>query len=234
MTEQIKTTIPFARAFGFILSDVNLTAGEKVVLIEICRYYPRPYWDSNKIIADSLGYTECTAEKYIKRLAEKRYIRRGYAHKKINGKLKTCRVIKLLKSPEPEPDNITIDWITDPPNGGGTDRTTAQGQTLQAEGDSPSNRNNLPLQSEVNAPPIGGPNRYKEREIEKKEWSSSLSLAKSSASPTKKKDKQPAAKISRNKKQQTLTPEELQAEKARQIKALDEAELMDNKIEVGS
>jgi len=87
------TDIPFMKAYNFLLNKAGLTSAEKLVMVVVCRFWPNPYWDSNAEVAKALGFTERYAEKIIKSLAEKRIIKRGYAHMDRNGRPHTVRVI---------------------------------------------------------------------------------------------------------------------------------------------
>jgi len=91
--DNAKLDLPFAKAYNFLLADTKLTASEKMVMIIVCRYWPNPYWDTNAQIAKEIGFTERYIEKIIKRLANKRYIKRGFAHTTRNYRPHTVRVI---------------------------------------------------------------------------------------------------------------------------------------------
>ena len=88
-----KADIPFMKAYNFLLSKAGLTSAEKLAMIVICRFWPNPYWASNGEISKALGFTERYVEKLIRSLAEKRIIKRGYAHINKNGRPYTVRVI---------------------------------------------------------------------------------------------------------------------------------------------
>lgn len=60
MTKQPETSptridAPFARAFDFILADPNLIPAEKLVMIVVCRYWPRPCTMRRAAIARACG-----------------------------------------------------------------------------------------------------------------------------------------------------------------------------------
>lgn len=95
-----KTKIPFMRAYDFVISDPNLLPAEKLVMVAACRYWPKPCWQSNERISEACGFSKRYVEKLIKGLADKSYIRRGYAHVRRNGRLLTYRVIVPLRFPK--------------------------------------------------------------------------------------------------------------------------------------
>lgn len=113
--KQQKTEIPFMRAYDFVVGDPNLLPAEKLVIIVVCRYWPRPSWQSNERIAEACGFSKRYVEKLIKGLAEKSYIKRGYAHERRNGKLFTCRVIVPLRFPKQI--DYQVRWVTVPQDG---------------------------------------------------------------------------------------------------------------------
>jgi len=88
-----KTSLPFIRAYSFLLEKKDLKPAEKLVLITICRYWPSPFWGSNSTLALSLGYEVRFVQKIISKLKTKGYVKTGYAHKIRNGKNHTVRVI---------------------------------------------------------------------------------------------------------------------------------------------
>ena len=104
-----KTDIPFARAYDFLMADRKLSAAEKLVMIQVCRYWPGPCYMSAATIARNCGLDPRYVRKIITGLSQgakkrkqlgkpprKRYIARGYVHLKKNGEKWTCRVIKAL------------------------------------------------------------------------------------------------------------------------------------------
>lgn len=103
------STLPFSRAYDFLLEDKELTPAEKLVMIEVCRYWPNPYWATNEHIAKKLGFSERYIEKLIKRLAEKKYIKRGYAHTTKNNRPHTVRVI--VPKSFPVKSTAKIKWV---------------------------------------------------------------------------------------------------------------------------
>jgi predicted transcriptional regulator len=135
-SENSKSTIPFMRAYEFILKISELTPAEKLVMIVVCRYWPNPYWDSNGEIARALNFGERYVEKIVKRLADMGIIKRGYAHTTKNGRPHTVRIIApqcfSVKS------KFKINWIQ-------PEHTDGQ-QTEHIDGDSPNNRPFLPEQ----------------------------------------------------------------------------------------
>lgn len=96
----------FARAYDIILHNSNITAAEKLILIEICRYYPECYYGSNETISHNTGIDKRRVQRLLKRLStgpakrksqgksrRRAYISRGYSHQKAGGKNYTARVI---------------------------------------------------------------------------------------------------------------------------------------------
>ena len=128
--------LPFMKAFAFLLNKADLTPAEKLVLIVICRYWPRPYWDSNLTIAKNLSVTERYVEMIIRRLAGKKYITKGFAHTDKGGKPHTVRVIMPLCFPEK--CRFKINWVS-------PEQLFGQ-QTEQQDGQRPNNRSFLPEQ----------------------------------------------------------------------------------------
>jgi hypothetical protein len=108
-----KTPFPFARAYDFILADKHLCAAEKLVLIEICRYWPNPCYEAAKTIAQKTGMDKRYVRNLITGLTQgtekrtklgkpprKAYIARAYSHYQKNGQSLTVRVIKCLCFPD--------------------------------------------------------------------------------------------------------------------------------------
>jgi len=136
--KQQKTEAPFMRAYDFVMRDPNLLPAEKLVVMVVWRYWPRPSWQSNGRIAEACGFSKRYVEKLIKGLAEKSYLKRGYAHERRNGKLFTCRVIVPLRFPK-QIDN-QIQWVTVPQDGQATvpqddPRPPCSAQTTAPQGD---------------------------------------------------------------------------------------------------
>jgi hypothetical protein len=107
-----KTPFPFARAFNFLLADKHLCAAEKLVMVEICRYWPEPFYESAATIASHIGLNPRYVRNIITGLTQgtktrerlgkpprKCYLKRAYAHYKRNGQTLTVRVIKPLCFP---------------------------------------------------------------------------------------------------------------------------------------
>lgn len=113
---QQKTEIPFMRAYDFVVGDPNLLPAEKLVIIVVCRYWPKPSWQSNERIAEACGFSKRYIEKLIKCLADKSYISRGYAHIRKNGRLLTCRVIVPLRFPKQT--DYQVQWVETVPQDG--------------------------------------------------------------------------------------------------------------------
>ena len=98
--------LSFCRAFDAIMHNSHLKPTEKLVLIELCRYWPRAYSGSNATIAYHTGLSVRTVQYALKALStgpkrrnnlgldhRRSYIYRGYAHTRFGGKVWTCRVI---------------------------------------------------------------------------------------------------------------------------------------------
>lgn len=107
-----KTRLTFARAFDVITHNQNTSAAEKLVLIEVCRYYPEVYWDTNETIAHNTGLTERYVQRILKALStgpakrssqgkarRRSYLFRGYSHEYCQGRPRSVRVIKPLFLP---------------------------------------------------------------------------------------------------------------------------------------
>lgn len=116
----------YARAFDIVWHNANLSVIEKVVLTEVCRYWPRAYYGSNHTISFHTGLSVRHIQKVLlslstgpARRAEQRkskrraYISRGYEHTRIEGRILTSRVIKPLclpgtAQPPGAPDDLTF------------------------------------------------------------------------------------------------------------------------------
>lgn len=105
-------TLPFARAWDLILHNQNLTPTEKIVLVEVCRYWPRAYSGANATIAHNTGLSIRTVQYALKSLStgkntrakqgkppRRPYIDRDYKHKYIAGKLHTVRTLYPIAMP---------------------------------------------------------------------------------------------------------------------------------------
>lgn len=114
--KQQKVEMPFMRAYDFVMSDPNLLPAEKLVIIVVCRYWPKPFWQSNERIAAACGFSKRYVEKLVRGLAERSYIRRGYAHVKRNGRLLTRRVMVPLRFPKQIEGEVQ--WIETEPQYG--------------------------------------------------------------------------------------------------------------------
>lgn len=117
MTDKKTVTDPkllYARAFDIVWHNANLSVTEKVVLTEVCRYWPRPYSGSNATISFHTGLSIRHIQKVLKALStgpakretrglsrRRAYIDRGYLHTTHQGKIFTSRVIKPLCLPGP-------------------------------------------------------------------------------------------------------------------------------------
>jgi hypothetical protein len=109
----MRTTLTFARAFDVIIHNQNTTPAEKLVLIEVCRYYPNIYYGTNEQISHNTCIDKRRVQRILKALStgptkregqklkpRRAYIDRGYAHRTIDGKLYTQRVIVPLFLPK--------------------------------------------------------------------------------------------------------------------------------------
>lgn len=98
--------IPFARAWLPIMHNRNLTPLEKLVLVEVCRFWPSAYIGSNATIAANTGISIRHIQRILKKLStgpaklaaqgharRRAYIGRGYHHFQLKGKPYTVRMI---------------------------------------------------------------------------------------------------------------------------------------------
>ena len=113
---QQKRELAFMKAYDFVMNDPNLLPAEKLVIIVVSRYWPRPSWQSNERIAEACGFSKRYVEKLVKGLADKSYIKRGYARVRRKGRFFTCRVIVPLSFPEQA--DCQICWIQTEPQDG--------------------------------------------------------------------------------------------------------------------
>jgi len=97
------------KGYNFLLNKAGLTSAEKLVMIVVCRFWPNPFWASNGEVAKALGFSERYVEKVIKSLAEKRIIKRGYAHIVKNGNPHTIRI--LMPRCFPKIPGHRIKWL---------------------------------------------------------------------------------------------------------------------------
>lgn len=132
--EPPKKTEPCLLTIADVCSLLNISRSEYYRLSASGRLY----WGSNSTIAKKIGHSERYVEKLAERLAKKRWIRRGYAHKSHNGELRTVRVIIPLCFPEKY--KCLINWIS-------PEQTDGQ-QTEQQDGITPNNRTFLPEQQD--------------------------------------------------------------------------------------
>jgi len=98
--KKTKASMPFIKAYQFLLERKDLKSAEKLLLITLCRFWPSPFWGSNATLADMLGISLRRVERILKRLKSKKFIKAGYAHKPRDGKNHTVRVIVPLCMPE--------------------------------------------------------------------------------------------------------------------------------------
>ncbi|GAG36560.1 unnamed protein product, partial [marine sediment metagenome] len=102
----MQTNLPFARAYDCIIQDENLLPAEKIILLEVCRYWPKSYNHPNAVIAENTGFKRRWIQTILKALStgptkrkaqgktERRaYIKREYVQIKHEGKLHTVRAI---------------------------------------------------------------------------------------------------------------------------------------------
>lgn len=125
--------LPYSRAYDFLLKDKKMMPAEKLVLFEICRYWPNPCWFSNKTIAENLGFSERYVEMIIRRLEKKGYIKRGFAHTDKGKNHHTVRVIvpvcfskkcsKIINWASAAPERL---FGQQPNNHSGNNRTTVR------------------------------------------------------------------------------------------------------------
>ena len=93
-----KSKLPFARAYDFILADRALSAAEKLVMIEACRYWPESCFETAGTIARGIGLDSRYVRRLIKGLcqgpkrrqadgrpARRAYLRREYAQVQKHG-----------------------------------------------------------------------------------------------------------------------------------------------------
>lgn len=105
-------SLPFARAWDLIMHNQNLTPTEKIVLVEVCRYWPRAYSGANATIAHNTGLSIRAVQYALKSLStatktrakqgkppRRPYITREYHQKYIAHKLHTVRTIYPIAMP---------------------------------------------------------------------------------------------------------------------------------------
>ena len=98
--------LSFARAWSPIMHNEHLTPLEKLVLIEVCRYWPRCYIGSNHTISYNTGISVRHVQRLLKGLStgpskrhaqgksrRRAYIDRGYYHFRLKGKPFSVRMI---------------------------------------------------------------------------------------------------------------------------------------------
>jgi hypothetical protein len=104
-----KSKYPFARAYDFIMADRALSAAEKLVMIEVCRYAPEPCFETGGTIADHCGLDPRYVRRLLKGLCQgvhkrqakgesprRAYLRREYAQVHKYGKTTTVRQLLPL------------------------------------------------------------------------------------------------------------------------------------------
>lgn len=94
------------------MHNENLKPPEKLVLIEVCKYWPSCYIGSNATIAHNTGFSVRHIQRILKALStgptkraeqnksrRRAYIDRGYSHITKNGRMYTLRLIAPLCLP---------------------------------------------------------------------------------------------------------------------------------------
>ncbi|MBN1786949.1 MAG: helix-turn-helix domain-containing protein [Sedimentisphaerales bacterium] len=134
MSEKKQKSLPFVKAYTFLLEKKDLKPAEKLVLFTVCRFWPQPCWHSNATIAEIVGFSVRWVEKVLKSLKTKGYIKAGYAHRQKEGKYDTLRIIRpaCLPGKCQMPDNITFKE-PDLSAGIATDLQTGQPPTNQSQ-----------------------------------------------------------------------------------------------------
>ena len=100
---------PFARAYDVILGDTDLTAAEKLIMIQACRYWPSPCVMTAERIGRACGLDGRYVRRLIKGLCQgrekreaqgkpprKAYLKRQYGHAHKNGQTTTVRQLVPL------------------------------------------------------------------------------------------------------------------------------------------
>jgi len=108
-SRQSESQRPFARAYDLLTMDRNLSAAEKLVMIQVCRYWPRPCTMTAARIARLCGLDSRYVRNIVKGLCQgaetrvaagkkprKAYLRRKFVHVKKRGVTSTCRVLVPL------------------------------------------------------------------------------------------------------------------------------------------
>lgn len=108
--------LKFSIAFDIVMHNQNTSPSEKLVLIEVCRYYPNTYYGSNATISHNTGLQVRQVQYILKALStgptkraaqgkprRRAYIDRGYQHLEGGGKPKSARVVGHQFLPETKP-----------------------------------------------------------------------------------------------------------------------------------
>ena len=164
-----KSRLPFARAYDFIMADRELTPAEKLVMVEVCRYWPNPCYESAGTIAAHCGLDGRYVRNLIKGLCQgkakrkaggkterRAYLKRRYVHIAKGGNGSTCRVIVPLCFPSTEGARIGAPSVAGPSESA---RMSAPGAPID-----PGGRAHRPTPSA----PMGPPNRSSSRNENRK------------------------------------------------------------------
>jgi len=90
----------YAMAYDCVMEHPDITPAEKLVLIEIGRYWPSPWTGSNETIASNIGLSVSYVKRLIHSLFEKKIIRRGLTTITRHGKPYTSRVMIISLLPK--------------------------------------------------------------------------------------------------------------------------------------
>jgi len=176
MSVRPKSQLSFARAYDFIMADKALTAAEKLVVIEVCRYWPKPCYESAGTIAAHCGLDDRYVRNLIKGLCQgkakrkaagkserRAYLKRTYGHMEKAGQVSTCRVIVPLRFPSEQGARIGAPSASSPDKSA---RISAPGAPI-----APGGRAYGPTPSAPIGPPNGSSNRNENRKKEDRDAS---------------------------------------------------------------
>jgi hypothetical protein len=104
-----ETELTFAKAYDFIKRDRKLCASEKLVVIEVCRYYPSPYWGSATTLSNDIGMSVRYARNLVAGLLRRKgnrkaYLRRQF-YKRMDGR--DTRVLVPLCFPAKKAESVS-------------------------------------------------------------------------------------------------------------------------------